>query len=104
MKVRMNKNTKIAGSGLSGYFPEDTKYKQLVKVFGKPNCENDGYKIDAEWAGKIDGEIFTIYNYKTGENYLGKDGQDLEYITDWHIGGNSEVVVGKLINYFNENK
>ena len=103
MKVKMNKNTKITGSSLKGYFPEDTKYKQLVKVFGKPNCENDGYKIDDAWAGKIDDEIFTIYNYKTGHNYLGNEGKDLDQITDWHIGGNSPEIVDNLITYFNNN-
>lgn len=71
-------------------------------VFGKPNTKSDGYKTDAEWIGKIDGEVFTIYNYKTGHNYLGDSGDDIQDITDWHIGGKKKEIANKVIKYFNE--
>ena len=78
----------IAGSSLQGYI--DIHYEDLVRIFGEPNMPNDGYKVDAEWAGRIDGVFFTIYNYKDGLNYNGETGLPVEEITDWHIGGFSK--------------
>lgn len=64
-------------------------YSELVKVFGEPNAENDGYKTDAEWEVEFeDGTYATIYNWKDGKNYCGEDGLPISKITDWHIGGN----------------
>jgi hypothetical protein len=68
-------------------------YGELVKIFGIPNCETDGYKTDAEWRLEIDDEEIYIYNWKNGKNYCGKDGLAVEDITDWHIGGGSPVAV-----------
>jgi len=77
----------------------NTTYAKLVEVFGEPNCNNDGYKVDAEWGGTIDGHEFTIYNYKDGKNYNGDDGLVVDEITDWHIGGR-EKDVADLINKY----
>ena len=35
IEVKMGK-ADLAGTGLAGYMPDGTTYKQLVKVFGKP--------------------------------------------------------------------
>lgn len=65
----------------------DASYKELKKLFGKPT-EGDGYKVDAEWEVLFDnGAYATIYNYKDGRNYLGKEGIPKANIRDWHIGG-----------------
>jgi len=48
-------------------------------------------------------KLATIYNYKDGKNYLGKEGLEVEEITNWHIGGHNEAVVGwikKALNIF----
>jgi hypothetical protein len=62
----------------------------LVEVFGPPNITIDKYnKSDAEWLLRdtVTHEYATIYNYKDGKNYMGKDGLPVEQITDWHVGG-----------------
>ena len=73
------------GTSLQGYV--DTTYGELVKAFSEPGAA-DRYKVDAQWLLEFaDGTLATIYNYKTGHNYLGLRGTDVEHITDWHVGG-----------------
>lgn len=91
----MLKPTNKFGSGticLQGTI--DADYQDLVRVFGRPNGETDGYKVDVEWWLETDdGDLLTIYNYKDGKNYCGANGLDVDYIRDWHIGGSSRGVV-----------
>ena len=87
----------IYGTCLQGEI--EIPYDRLVEVFGKHDGKNNGYKVDAEWDGIIDGLVFTIYNYKNGKNYLGDEGLEVEEITNWHIGGKSIKVVDKLKKY-----
>lgn len=73
----------------------NVNYKSLVEIFGKPIIPfgGDG-KVDAEWVIEFeDGTIGTIYNYKTGKNYLGSAGTPTKKITHWHIGGKDPIVV-----------
>ena len=70
----------------------DVSYAELVNTFGEPTG-NDGYKIDAEWDINTPDGIATIYNYKTGKNYLGKEGLSIKEIRDWHIGGKTTDVI-----------
>jgi len=75
----------------------DILYDNLVKYFGEPHTDGDGHKVDAEWVLDIDGTVVTIYNYKDGINYLGvPDGLPVNRIKEWHIGGKSKRVCGKL--------
>jgi len=72
-------------------------YTELVKLFGEPVSDGDGYKVDAEWILVFeDGEVATIYNYKNGRNYLGSSGKSKERIRYWHIGGRNEIVVDRV--------
>jgi len=82
------------GTGCQGYLPEGTRYEDIVRVFGKPQLGDslDG-KIKAEWVGRINGLVFTIYDYKSK--------LEPEQNTDWHIGGKVKFVV-ILINLFLE--
>jgi len=90
--VKMGGNP--TGSSLVGYFPEGTTYDELVSVFGEPTRLGSGdNKVQAEWIGEIDGDMFTIYDYKAY-------GYDLDDITDWHIGGYDDAVKDKLIDHF----
>jgi hypothetical protein len=89
------------GSSLKGEI--DIAYSHLVEVLGPPNDEGDGYKVDAEWVLEFpDGLIATIYNYKTGRNYLGEEGLPVEQIRDWHIGGHDPRVVERVISLVKE--
>ena len=88
------KNIDCGGTHLQGEIK--TTYTQLKKMFGQPH-DGDGYKIDAEWSIEFsDGTIATIYNWKDGKNYNGKNGLPKTKITDWHIGGHSSKAIDKL--------
>ncbi len=80
------------GTGCQGYLPEGTRYEDIVRAFGKPQLRAslDG-KIKVEWIGRINGLVFTIYDYKSR--------LDPERNTDWHIGGKTAFVV-ELLNLF----
>lgn len=88
------------GTGLQGYCEEGTTYAELVACFGEPHSDGDGYKVDAQWILQFsDGTVATIYNYKSGKNYLGDDeGACVENLigSDWHIGGTSEKAVDRV--------
>jgi hypothetical protein len=85
------KHIPIHGTSLKGMIIID--YASIKKAFGKPN-NGDEYKIDAEWDILFeDGTIATIYNYKDGKNYNGKEGTPKTKITDWHIGGHDQTAV-----------
>jgi hypothetical protein len=87
MNFKTHNNTEISINATSYQGEVDVSYKKLLDIFGIP-LDGDGYKVDAEW--KIlfeDGTIASIYNYKDGKNYNGKDGLATKKIRDWHIGG-----------------
>ena len=87
-------NINISGTHLQGYI--NVEYSTLKKLFGKPTA-GDSYKTDAEWEIQFeDGSVATIYNWKNGKNYCGKEGIPKTKITKWNIGGNDVSVVQKL--------
>ena len=93
-------DTRVNGTSLTGYL--EIRYSDLVEMFGEP-LTGDGYKVDAEWNLEIDGDnIVTIYNYKTGKNYLGANGLNVEDITRWHIGSKSLGPALVLDHYLEE--
>ena len=91
------------GGSLLGYL--DIQYNELIDMFGKPNRDTDGYKIDAEWGIKFDNVSFSIYNYKDGINYNGEvDGLPVEMITEWHVGGRDKEKAAEFIKLITENR
>lgn len=99
-KVNNERPYFATGTSLQGYINVD--YKKLVEVFGEPNGEDDGYKVDSEWIIFTLAGVATIYNYKDGKNYLGEEGLEVEEITDWHIGGKDKEVVEWITRAINK--
>ena len=84
---------KTFGTSLSGYMPAGTYYKDLVRVFGEPQAGRSGDgKIQVEWYGHINGQVFTIYDYKT--SVIPRDN------LDWHIGSHDKMTAALVIAYF----
>ena len=84
LHIKPNPNAGIAGTCLQAKI--QAPYALIEKLFGKPG-NGDGYKVDAEWVLETPLGVATIYNYKDGKNYNGKDGMASTELTDWHIGG-----------------
>ena len=90
---------KINGSHLQGCI--SCTYAHLVNTFGQPHQDapSSDDKVDVEWSFEFnDGTVATIYNYKDGFAYLGKEGTPTEKITDWHVGGRDK----KSLEYINK--
>ena len=93
------KEVETLGTSLLGEIVCD--YNKLKKLFGKPHS-SDEYKVDAEWDIEFEnGEVATIYNWKNGKNYNGKNGLATSKITDWHIGGHRPYVVALIKEVLN---
>lgn len=100
MKVKAELDLKVemggvshVGTGCQGYLPEGTRYEDIVRVFGQPQLGKslDG-KIKAEWVGRINGLVFTIYDYKSS--------LEPDRNTCWHIGGKHRIVSELLVIFF----
>lgn len=92
--VKLSKeDANASGSSLKGYL--HTTYHKLVELLGEPTYlpkdSGDG-KVNFEWVVKFNGEIFTIYDWKT---------YDPEYsmyeLDRWNIGG--KTYYGEFIDY-----
>jgi len=95
--VRMSPSTDINGTSLQGELY--VHYDFIVKVFGEMNSGGDGYKIDYQWLGTINGKPFSIYNWKNGPGYLDIGGKKPEEILDWHIGAHEHETYNELVSY-----
>jgi hypothetical protein len=99
MKIKITLEAEVTmggtrlGTGFMGYMPTGTTYKDLVRVFGKPNIDAspDG-KVKAEWLGRLNGLDFTIYDYKSPVAP--------EECCEWHIGGRNAMIAPLVIAYF----
>jgi len=90
-----------SGTHLQDYINGVT-YAQLVKAFGQPlygpEDSGDG-KVQFEWVFKHNGNVFTLYDWKT---------YDMEYtineLTRWNIGGTmyAGYFVEDIMNMINE--
>lgn len=54
----------INGSYRTGSLPSNVTLKQLIEVFGFPNCADDPYKVIYSWGFTIDGQQAGIWDYK----------------------------------------
>lgn len=64
-------------------------FRDLVEILGKPTLVGSGdNKVQYEWIIKFEGEIFTIYDWKT------YDAEYTEYeLYTWSIGGNDRSAI-----------
>ena len=84
--MKFKTDAAFESSCLQGYITAN--YRELVAIFGEPET-GDGYKVQAEWSLKFeDGTYATIYDWK--------ESMDPEYVTDWHIGGQSNMAVARV--------
>lgn len=101
MKIKTEIEVAVVMGGVShnstscqGYLPEGTRHEDVVRVFGLPQIGGSlDSKVQAEWVGKINGLVFTIYDYKSNVA--------VEENTDWHIGGEQKFVADLVNIYFN---
>jgi hypothetical protein len=59
-------------------------YKDIVKRVGPPTINYDGAhdKVNVEWIFKVNGDIFTLYDYKSwSETYT------FDLLNHWSVGG-----------------
>lgn len=93
-----------AFSGTHSQGSIDISYQELLELLGKPiGSYQPGEKIDAEWLIEFeDGTVASIYNYKDGISYNGReDGTPTKDIRDWHIGGHDERSTQLVFQLFN---
>ena len=75
----MIKDTTKSSNGTSFHWDTiRTSYNILEIVLGKPEAYESG-KVAFEWTKEIDGEVFTVYDWK--EQVFFHDD-----LIDWHIG------------------
>jgi len=89
------------GTSLKGYLKTGIKFTDLYKVLGeptfKPEDSGDG-KIQYEWVLKLDGKVYTIYDWKTyDQDYT------LNEYDRWHVGakgysGDFEDLIENMVN------
>jgi hypothetical protein len=80
------------GTSCQGYLPEGSRYEDIVRVFGESQFGvSPDAKTKAEWAGKICGLVFTIYDYKSAS--------EPKQNTDWHIGAKIKLAA-ELVNIY----
>ncbi len=65
-KVLSIENADESGTSLKGYI--NATYSQLLEVLGKPTYDEPSGddKVQVEWVVEFEGDIFTIYDWKTG--------------------------------------
>jgi hypothetical protein len=98
-------NVETCGTSLQGYVT--AKYSDLVRVFGAPLEEVDGYKVSTEWDIKFaDGTVATIYEYKETSLYDDANPSVADFRAEadrsdgfeWHVGGRDKTAVTHVID------
>jgi len=64
----------------------DVDYYDLVRIFGQPSIpvESGDGKVQKEWVFDYNGEIFTIYDWKTFDEH-----ETMTNLFTWSLGGKS---------------
>ena len=103
MNYHTHNDVEIETSGTSLMGSIRLDYYDILDKLGKPH-ESDLYKTDAEWDIEFDnGTIATLYNWKDGKNYCGKEGLFPYQIVEWYIGGFNQQALERVNKLFKEN-
>jgi len=84
--LKENELKGVSGSSLKGYI--NCVYQDLIRVLGEPTYpEASGdNKVQKEWVVKYNGEVFTIYDWKTyDEEYT------MNELDEFHVGGKTDA-------------
>ena len=89
-KTHNDKKINVNNTSLAGEI--EATFAQLLTTFGTPLGQSTDNKVDVEWNVEVEGHEspITIYNWKNGVAYLGKDGLNPTDITTWNIGANQK--------------
>ena len=87
MTPTWNSDVSVDGTSLQGYLQmpwgfEETVARVLALTGQSAQEQGDGYKLSVEFRGVLDGQVFTLYDYK-GDREL-------------HIGGRTGLQVSRL--------
>jgi len=82
-------------------------YKDIIKRVGSPTINYDGAhdKVNVEWIFKVNGDIFTIYDYKSWS-----ETHTFEQLNNWSVGGfentdkNMQILIDYLILWTDQEK
>jgi len=94
LRKLVGKQANTNGTSLKGHLYE-VNYLTLVKTFGKPTYpeESADGKVQVEWVFDYNGEVFTLYDWKT---------YDREYTinqnTRWNVGGKEKSSVAGFLD------
>ncbi len=85
-KVLSIENANESGTSLKGYV--NATYSQLLEVLGKPTYDEPSGddKVQVEWVVEFKGDIFTIYDWKTGSREYTEN-----ELTTFNVGGKSSA-------------
>lgn len=80
-------------------------YADLVRVFGEPNSDVDGYKVSTEWVlrNTQTNEVVTLYDYKQTNLYDGDYPSVAEFRAQpyyaWHVGAESREIAREFVEW-----
>lgn len=90
------------GTSLKGKFSGYT-FIELYAALGAPTTDNvsSDEKVQVEWNFKYDGEIFTIYDWKTYDRLYTLSENEV-----WHVGGktNASDFIEHVLYLLNQNR
>lgn len=80
-------------------------YADLVRVFGEPNSDVDGYEVSTEWVlrNTQTNEVVTLYDYKATNLYDHDYPSVAEFRAQpyyaWHVGAKSKEIAREFVKW-----
>lgn len=92
-EIRKARFQEFRGAQLMGYL-SGVDIHEIIQKLGEPTGSGD--KCRVTWEVVIDGELVTIYDWKSDE--------DLEEITRWNVGGHGREALEALGRVFGSSR